>query len=60
MHNDDIDLYIVRGKYETVKIPPMHMWVEGDNSKESVDSNKLGPVSISILKIECYLPSDSC
>ncbi|EMG46338.1 Mitochondrial inner membrane protease subunit, putative [Candida maltosa Xu316] len=28
-----------------VKIPRNHIWVEGDNSLHSVDSNKFGPIS---------------
>uniref|UniRef100_A0A060T524 Mitochondrial inner membrane protease subunit 2 n=1 Tax=Blastobotrys adeninivorans TaxID=409370 RepID=A0A060T524_BLAAD len=28
-----------------VRIPPNHLWVEGDNSTRSVDSNSYGPIS---------------
>lgn len=32
---------------ETVIVPPCHYWCEGDNSRQSQDSNSFGPVSTS-------------
>jgi len=40
------DTVETRGRYTqpTVRIPQGHLWVEGDNWNNSVDSNKYGPV----------------
>lgn len=32
------------------RIPPGHVWVEGDNVGESVDSNTYGPVAIGLIQ----------
>lgn len=32
-----------------VKVPIGHVWVEGDNWRESLDSNDFGPVSIEVV-----------
>ncbi|TXT15542.1 hypothetical protein VHUM_00045 [Vanrija humicola] len=32
------------------RIPPGHVWVEGDNAGESVDSNTYGPVAIGLVQ----------
>ncbi|WOO76554.1 Mitochondrial inner membrane protease subunit 2 [Vanrija pseudolonga] len=32
------------------RIPPGHVWVEGDNAGESVDSNTYGPVAIGLIQ----------
>jgi len=32
-----------------VSIPKGHMWVEGDNNKQSFDSNRFGPVPVGLL-----------
>ena len=34
-----------RYKYDHVRIPRGHCWIEGDNALESLDSNSFGPVS---------------
>lgn len=34
---------------KTVVVPKGHCWVEGDNSKNSVDSNKYGPISTGLV-----------
>lgn len=39
-----------RYKHNYVVIPSGHCWVEGDNSKSSLDSNKFGPVSLGLIK----------
>lgn len=47
-----------RGQYpkQICKIPPNHLWVEGDNL-HSVDSNNFGPVSVGLVmgKAACIL-----
>lgn len=32
-----------------IKIPENHCWVEGENSTQSLDSNTLGPISMSLI-----------
>ncbi len=40
-----------RDRYEaTMKVPPNHVWVEGDNPLESTDSRHYGPLPISALR----------
>lgn len=34
---------------EDVKVPKNHVWVEGDNINNSLDSNKFGPISIGLI-----------
>lgn len=45
------DEILTRGKYpkETCRIPPNHLWVEGDNVSQSIDSNTFGPVSSGLI-----------
>ncbi|CAI2377474.1 unnamed protein product [Moneuplotes crassus] len=38
------------GEYEYVKIPPNHIWVEGDNKKNSRDSRNFGPLSLNLVE----------
>jgi mitochondrial inner membrane protease subunit 2 len=33
----------------TCKVPSNHIWIEGDNSSQSIDSNTFGPVSLGLL-----------
>ncbi|XP_063698597.1 mitochondrial inner membrane protease subunit 2 [Culicoides brevitarsis] len=32
-----------------VKVPEGHVWIEGDNSQNSLDSNNFGPVSVGLI-----------
>ncbi|CAN6603658.1 mitochondrial inner membrane protease subunit 2 [Trichomonascus vanleenenianus] len=34
----------------SVRIPPNHIWVEGDNCAHSIDSNAFGPVSLGLVE----------
>ena len=34
----------------TVYIPPGHVWVRGDNPKESTDSNLYGPIPMNLIQ----------
>lgn len=36
-------------KYEAIKIPKGHCWVEGDNHCKSLDSNIFGPVAVGLI-----------
>nr|XP_027205373.1 mitochondrial inner membrane protease subunit 2-like [Dermatophagoides pteronyssinus] len=36
-------------KFETIRIPKGHCWVEGDNHTKSMDSNIFGPVSVGLI-----------
>jgi len=38
-----------RYKREHVYVPPGHCWIEGDNSRSSLDSNSFGPVSLGLI-----------
>ena len=33
-----------------MKVPLNHVWIEGDNKKDSFDSRKHGPIPISLVK----------
>lgn len=61
-----------RYKHDYAFIPRGHCWIEGDNSKSSLDSNSFGPVSVGLIKakathiiwppsrwkrLECDIPS---
>lgn len=39
-----------RYKHSYALVPRGHCWVEGDNSKSSLDSNKFGPISLGLIK----------
>ncbi len=41
---------VFRGQEVEVKIPPNHIWVEGDNKGNSYDSRSFGPVPIALVK----------
>ena len=36
-------------KFDTIRIPKGHCWVEGDNHKKSLDSNFFGPVAVGLI-----------
>ncbi|XP_027204469.2 mitochondrial inner membrane protease subunit 2 [Dermatophagoides pteronyssinus] len=36
-------------KFETIRIPKGHCWVEGDNHTKSMDSNIFGPVAVGLI-----------
>ena len=36
-------------KLERIKIPPNHIWIEGDNKENSKDSRQIGPVSLHLV-----------
>ncbi|CAO2822778.1 unnamed protein product [Amaranthus hypochondriacus] len=42
------DWLSVSNPFDTVKIPPGHCWVEGDNSAASADSRSYGPVPLGL------------
>ena len=39
-----------RYKYKFAFVPRGHCWIEGDNSKSSLDSNSFGPISLGLIK----------
>jgi len=39
-----------RYRHDAVRVPRGHCWVEGDNYRSSLDSNKFGPVSLGLVK----------
>jgi inner membrane protease subunit 2 len=45
------DEILTRGSYpkKTCRVPTNHLWVEGDNASQSIDSNTFGPVSIGMV-----------
>ncbi|UXI19532.1 hypothetical protein NH340_JMT05475 [Sarcoptes scabiei] len=45
------DTIVSRGnlRYQTIKIPKGHCWIEGDNSSKSLDSNIFGPVAVGLI-----------
>ncbi|KAG8625833.1 hypothetical protein KVT40_006234 [Elsinoe batatas] len=62
--DDPLDLHMGLGtKKGTVRVPPGHVWVEGDNWRESGDSNFYGPISRGLItgKAICVLwPWERC
>ncbi|KAH9394622.1 Mitochondrial inner membrane protease subunit 2 [Tyrophagus putrescentiae] len=44
-------------KFESIKIPRGHCWVEGDNHLKSMDSNVFGPVAVGLVtaRAQCVL-----
>ncbi|XP_063911051.1 mitochondrial inner membrane protease subunit 2 [Zophobas morio] len=44
-------------KFQVVKIPEGHCWVEGDHTGHSMDSNNFGPVSLGLItaKASCIV-----
>jgi len=45
------DLVHYQGK--TIKVPEKHLWLEGDNKNNSMDSRNWGPVPISLIRRRC-------
>ncbi|KAJ6219318.1 hypothetical protein RDWZM_005130 [Blomia tropicalis] len=45
------DTVITRGnfKFESIRIPKGHCWVEGDNHSKSMDSNVFGPIAVGLI-----------
>ena len=39
-----------RGNKVTIKVPEGHIWIEGDNKKNSHDSRAFGPIPIGLVK----------
>ncbi|XP_063902377.1 mitochondrial inner membrane protease subunit 1-like [Zophobas morio] len=39
-----------KGKFQEVKIPSGHVWIEGDNPYNSRDSRAFGPVPLGLVK----------
>ncbi|KAI9366794.1 peptidase S24/S26A/S26B/S26C [Zopfochytrium polystomum] len=35
---------------ETIKVPPGHIWLQGDNYSNSTDSRVYGPVPLGLMK----------
>lgn len=40
---------LTEGKFRQVKVPPNHIWVEGDNASNSRDSRSYGPLSLGLM-----------
>ncbi|KAF2222780.1 peptidase S24/S26A/S26B/S26C [Elsinoe ampelina] len=62
--DDPLDLHMGLGTNKgAVRVPPGHVWVEGDNWRESGDSNFYGPISRGLItgKAICVLwPWERC
>lgn len=47
LEGDTINTLSYKSSY--VKVPEGHCWVEGDNAKNSMDSNSFGPIALALI-----------